>query len=152
MPHRYSTGCPLSSSPWHNFSLQGYQLMQTSLLQMHSALCSEVSLQRFNTFKKPDWSCDANSSLSRSSRVEFSVSKKSTKMLLVHLRHRNSLFSCSPKPLFQSEAKCEAIDMKNINDFLFLLRINFFFTKKVLHFASYWKPVFSIKKPFILLV
>ena len=141
MPHRYSTGCPLSSSPWHNFSLQGYQLMQTSLLQIHSALSSEVSLQRFNTFKKPDWSCDANSSLSRSSRVEFSVSKKSTKMLLVNLRHRNRPFSSSPKPLFQSEAKCKAID-----DFFFLLQINFFLTKKVLYFASYWKPVFSIQK------
>ena len=147
MPHRYSTGCPLSSSPWHNFSLQGYQLMQTSLLQMHSALSSEVSLQRFNTFKKPDWSCDANSSLSRSARVEFSVSKKSTKMLLVNLRHRNRPFSSSPKPLFQSEAKCKAID-----DFFFLLQINFFLTKKVLYFASYWEPVFSIQKRSILLV
>ena len=152
MPHRYSTGCPLSSSPWHNFSLQGYQLMQTSLLQMHSALSSEVSLQRFSTFKKPDWSCDANSSLSRSSRVEFSVSKVSTKMLLVHLRHRNRPFSSSPKPLFQSEAKCEAIDMKNINDSFFLEQIKLFSTRKVLHFASYWKPVFSIQKRSILLV
>ena len=121
--------------------------MQTSLLQMHSALSSEVSLQCFNTFKKPDWSCDANSSLSRSARVEFSVSKKNTKMLLVNLRHRNRPFSSSPKPLFQSEAKCKAID-----DFFFLLQINFFLTKKVLYFASYWKPVFSIQKRSILLV
>ena len=43
--------------------------------------------------------------------------------------------SC-PKPLFQSEAKCESIDMKNI----FYSHANkLIFTRKVFYLASFWK-------------
>ena len=39
------------------------------------------------------------------------------------------------KPLFKSEAKCKAIDMKGI--FFILLQIKLIFTRKVLHLASF---------------
>ena len=43
--------------------------------------------------------------------------------------------SCS-KPLFQSEAKCEAIDIKTT---VILIQMKLIFTAKVLHLASFWK-------------
>ena len=40
------------------------------------------------------------------------------------------------QPLFQSEAKCEDIDMKM---FFILMQIKLIFTTKVLHLVSFWK-------------
>ena len=40
-----------------------------------------------------------------------------------------------PKPLFQSEAKCETIDMKII--FFILMQIKLIFTIKVMQLASF---------------
>ena len=45
-------------------------------------------------------------------------------------------FPSCPKPLFQSEAKCEAIDIKTT---VILIQIKLIFTAKVLHLASFWK-------------
>ena len=52
---------------------------------------------------------------------------------MVVLRVNRPLPIC-PKPLFQSEATCKAIDIKMT--FLILMRINFIFKRKVLHFES----------------
>ena len=52
---------------------------------------------------------------------------------MVILRVNPPLPIC-PKPPFQSEAKCEAIDIKMIC--LILMRINFIFTRKVLPVES----------------
>ena len=46
----------------------------------------------------------------------------------------NGPFLRCPKPLFQSEAKCEATDIKMI--FFILMQIKLIFTRKVLHLAS----------------
>ena len=43
----------------------------------------------------------------------------------------------APKPPFESEAKCEVIDMKMI--FFILMHIKLFFSRYVLHLASFWK-------------
>ena len=45
----------------------------------------------------------------------------------------NRPFPRCPKPLFQSEAKCEATDIKMI--FFILMQIKLIFTRKVLHLA-----------------
>ena len=44
---------------------------------------------------------------------------------------------CS-KPLFQSEARCEAIDVKWSIKYI-LMQIKLLFTRKVLHLPSFWK-------------
>ena len=41
----------------------------------------------------------------------------------------------APKPPFESEAKCEVIDMKMI--FFILMHIKLFFSRYVLHLASF---------------
>ena len=46
----------------------------------------------------------------------------------------NKLFTKCPKPLFQSEGNCEAIDA-NENDF----HTKNIFTRKLLHLVSFWK-------------
>ena len=45
-------------------------------------------------------------------------------------------FPGGPKPLFRSEVTCEVIDMKIIFS---LMQITLIFTRKVLHWASFWK-------------
>jgi len=50
--------------------------------------------------------------------------------------HNRQPFLGCPKPLFPSEVKCEAIDMKMI---FTLKQISLIFTRKVLHWASFWK-------------
>ena len=53
----------------------------------------------------------------------------------------NKPFPSFLKPLFQSEAKCEAIDTRII---FYSLKINLVFARKVLHLpvASFWKHKF----------
>ena len=74
--------------------------------------------------------------------------------------HPNAYFTCTPygscsfwtelvvynrplpwcsKPLFQSEARCEAIDVKMIYYIYILMQIKLLFTRKVLHLPSFWK-------------
>ena len=48
--------------------------------------------------------------------------------------HKNTLFPSCPKPLFQSEAKCEAIDLEI---FFYSHANTTHFHKKILHLASF---------------
>ena len=50
--------------------------------------------------------------------------------------HNRPPFPGCPKPLFPSKVDCEAIDMKIIFS---LMQITLIFTRKVLHWASFWK-------------
>ena len=52
----------------------------------------------------------------------------------------NRPFQSCPKPLFQSQAKCEVTDIKMI--FFILMHIKPIFTRQVLHLASLWKQEF----------
>ena len=49
----------------------------------------------------------------------------------------NRLFPICLKPLFQSEVKCEAIDMKMIFDYNVIMQIKRIYTTKVSHLASF---------------
>lgn len=50
----------------------------------------------------------------------------------------NRPFTSFPKPLFQSEAECKALDMKMIFFSLMQLQIKLIFTTQVLPLASFW--------------
>ena len=52
-------------------------------------------------------------------------------------QNSNGPFSGCPKPLFQSEANCEAIDLKMT--FFVLMHIKIIFTRKAGYLASFWK-------------
>ena len=64
-------------------------------------------------------------------RISLSKSDQ-IKHIVVNIRP----FPRCPKPLFQSEAKCETIDMKMFF-FLIFMQIELTFTAKVLHVASF---------------
>ena len=55
---------------------------------------------------------------------------------LVNPLYLHRPFPSCPEPLFQSEAKCEAIDMKM--NFI-VKQIKLIFTRKVMHLTSFWK-------------
>ena len=54
----------------------------------------------------------------------------------VNKTYSKKLFPSCPKPLFQSEAECDAIALKF---FVTLMQIKPILTRRVLHLASFWK-------------
>ena len=64
----------------------------------------------------------------------FFGQKMEINFLHFYVNTSNKPFPSCPKPLFQSQAKCETIDMKM---FFILMQIKLIFTTKVLHVAVF---------------